>query len=168
MEKHQSIISYLLTFLLILILFKILGVVNLYNTDLLSYLLVFLGLSYAYNSFGNNRKGILFASTVVFLIGLMLFVISNFEIQQVSKIILPSSMMIIGIGLLMIYIDGHKVTYLFVLSLLFILVGVIISITRGRLTFISFLSSGVSIAGKYWPFLVIFAGILLLYRKRKS
>ena len=168
MEKHQSIISYLLILLLFLILLKITGFVNIHNIELLGYVFIFFGLSYVFNSFGNSRKGVLFTSTVIFLVGVVLFIISNFEIQQLSKLIIPSSLMIIGIGLLMTYIDGNQLTYIFILSLLFIAAGVIVTITNGGITFRSFYSSFLGVAEKYWPVLLIFVGVFLLFRKENT
>jgi hypothetical protein len=167
LEKRQSIISYLLTFLLILILLRIIGIINLNNIELLSYLLIFFGLSYTFNSFGKNRRGLLFISTVLFLIGLVFFIISNFEIQQMSKIIVPSSLMIIGIGLFMTYLDGNHVIFVFILSLLLIVSGIIITITHGEITISSFFSSCIGITEKYWAVLLIFLGVFLLFRKEK-
>lgn len=165
MEKHQSIISYLLILLIFLILLKITGFINIPNVELLGYVFIFFGLSYVFNSFGNGRKGVLFTSTVIFLVGLVLFVISNFEIQHLSKLIIPSSLMIIGIGLLMTYIDRGQISYILVLSLLFIAAGIIISIIHGGITFSLFFTSLVGVMSKYWAVLLIFAGIFLLFRK---
>ena len=168
MEKHQSIISYLLILLIFLILLKITGFINIHNVELLGYVFITFGLSYVFNSFGNNRKGVLFLSTIIFLVGLVLFIISNFEIQHLSKLIIPSSLMIVGIGLLMTYIDGDQVTYVLLLSLLFIASGIIITITHGELTFHLFLSSILGITEKYWSVLLIFAGVFFLFRKGKT
>jgi hypothetical protein len=165
LNKHQSIISYLLIFLVFLIVLKIANIINIHNVELLGYVFIFLGLSYVFNSFGNRRKWILFTSTVIFLVGLVLFTISNFEIQHISKLIIPSSLMIIGIGLLMTYINGDQVSYVFVLSLLFIAAGIIIIIMYGGITFRSFISSFIEVTEKYWPVLLVFAGVFLLFRK---
>jgi hypothetical protein len=165
LEKHQSIISYLLIFLLILILLRVAGFINIQNVELLGYILIYFGLSYVFNSFGNKRKGALFTSTVIFLVGVVLFIISNFEIQQLSKLIIPSSFMIIGIGLFMTYLDGNQLTYILLLSLLFIAVGIIITIIYGEITSHSFYASFLGVTEKYWSVLLIFAGIFLLFRK---
>ena len=168
MEKHQSIISSLLTLLLLLILLKITGIINIHNIELLGYVFIFFGLSYVFNALGNNRKGVLFTSTVIFLIGMILFVISNFEIQQLSKLIIPASLIIIGTGLLITYIDGDQVIIVFVLSLLFITAGIILIITHRGITFYSFYSSFIEITKKYWLVILIFAGVYLLFRKRNT
>jgi hypothetical protein len=166
LEKHQSIISYLLIFLLFLILLKITGLINIHNVELLSYIFVFFGLSYLFNSLGDNRRGVLFTSTVIFLIGIVLFVISNFEIQHLSELIIPSALMIIGVGLLLIYIDGITAPFFLFMSLLFMTAGIIISITNGGITFHSFGYSFMGVIKKYWPVLIIFVGVFLLFRKR--
>ena len=165
MEKNQPIISYLLTLLFLLVLLKIIGIINIHNIELLGYVFIFLGLSYVFNSFGNNKKGVLFISTVVFFVGLVMFVISNFELQQISKLIIPSFLMIIGIGFLMTYIDGDQITIVFILSLLFITSGIIITISHGVVTITSFCLSFINVIEKYWPVLLIFAGVFLLFRK---
>jgi hypothetical protein len=168
LEKHQSIISYLLILLIFLILLKITGFFNIHNVELLGYVFITFGLSYVFNSFGNKRKGVLFSSTVIFLIGLVLFIISNFEIQHLSKLIIPSILMIIGIGLLMTYIDGDQITNILLISLLFIASGIIITITHGEMTFHSFFSSFIGVTEKYWSIILIFAGVFLLFRKGKT
>jgi hypothetical protein len=119
-----------------------------------------------FNSFGNRRKGVLFTSTVIFLVGLVLFIISNFELQHLSKLVVPSSLMIIGIALLMTYLDGDQLPYILILSLFLITAGIIITITQGGITFHSFFSSFVGVTAKYWSILIIFVGIFLLFRKR--
>jgi hypothetical protein len=167
MEKHQSIISYLLTLLLILILLKIFGIINIHNSELLSYVLIFGGLSYVFHSFGNQKKLVLFTSTIIFLIGISLFIFSNFEIIRISSLIVPSSLIIIGVAFIMTYLDGHSPTFVLVLSLLLISCGIITTITRSHITFNSFLSSLGVITLNYWPVIIIFAGVLIFFRKVK-
>jgi hypothetical protein len=144
---------------------KITSIINIPNVELLGYVFIFFGLSYVFNSFGNGRKGVLFTSTVIFLVGLVLFIISNFEIQHLSKLIIPSSLMIIGFGLLMTFIDGDQISSILVFSLLFVATGIIIAIIHGGITFSLFFSSFLGVIAKYWSVLLIFAGVFLLFRK---
>jgi hypothetical protein len=167
MEKHQSIITYLLSLLLILILLKIIGIIKIHNLELLSYVLIFAGLSYVFRSFGNRRQVVLFTSTIVFLIGVGLFIFSNFEIIPVSSLIAPSSLLIIGVALLMTYFGGASKSFILILSLILIASGIIITITRSHITIISFLSSLFVITINYWPVIIIFAGVLIFFRKVK-
>jgi hypothetical protein len=151
--------------LLILIVLKIIGIANINNLELLGYVFIFLGLSYTFNSFGNKKKWILFVSTVIFLVGVSIFIISNFEILKLSSLIIPSLFMIFGLGLLMTYFDGDQITFVLILSLVLIASGIIITITRGEITILSFVVSTFRITVKYWPVLIIFLGVYLLFRK---
>lgn len=168
MEKHQQIIKNLLLLLLVLILLKLTGIISIQSIELLGYILIFFGLNYAYDSFGKNRQGVLFTATIIFLIGLILFIISKFEILQPSHLILPSVLLIIGVGLLMVWIDGQMKNQVIILSVIFLLFGIILTILKGSITFRSFLVSLVDMSAKYWPVLLIFAGVLLMYRKRSE
>jgi len=76
--------------------------------------------------------------------------------------------MIIGVGLFMVWIDGEMKNQVLFLSVIFLLSGIILTILKGNITFISFGVSLVDISAKYWPILLIFAGILLLYGKRSE
>ena len=96
---------------------------------------------------------------------MVLFIISNFEITQPSKLIIPSSLMIMGIGLLMTYIDGNRITYILLLSLLFITAGIIVTIMHGEINFPSFCLAILGVIEKYWSVLIIFTGIFLIFRK---
>jgi len=168
LEKHQQIIKNLLFLLLVLIFLKLTGIIHIQSIELLGYLFIFFGLNYAYDSFGKNRQGVLFTATVIFLIGLILFVISKFEILQPSHLILPSVLLIIGVGLLMVWIDGEMKNQVITLSVIFLLSGIILTILKGSITFRSFFISLADMTAKYWPVLLIFAGVLLLYRKQNE
>ena len=165
MKKHQSVITYILILLMLLVLLKMTRVINIRNIELLGYVLIFFGLSYVFNSFGQNKPGLLFTATVIFLSGMILFITSNFEIIQPSRLILPAFLMIIGIGFLMVYIDGGMRVPILVFSLSFIIAGIIVTVIRGNFAMHTFFTSISGMAEKYWPVLLIFAGVILLFRK---
>ena len=168
LEKHQYFIANLLTLLLLLVFLKISGIIHIENIELLSYIFIFFGLSYAFNSFGKNRQGLLFTSTVIFLIGLILFIISKFEILQPSHLVLPALLLIIGIGFFIVWIDGEMKNQILVLSIIFLFSGIMMTILKGSITFRSFFVSLADMTVKYWPVLLIFAGVFLMYRKRNE
>ena len=168
MEKHQYIITNFVALLLLLVFLNITGIIHIQNIELLGYVFIFFGLSYAFNTFGQKRQGLLFTSTVIFLVGLILFIISKFEIVQPSHLLLPSTFMIIGIGFLIVWIDGEMKNQILVLSIGFIFAGIILTVLKGNITLRSFSVSLVDMTVKYWPVLVIFVGVFLIYRKRNE
>jgi len=167
LEKHQYIIMNILALLLLLVFLRITGIIHIQNIELLGYIFIFFGLSYAFNSFGKNKQGVLFTSTVIFLVGLLLFILSNFEILQPSHLILPAALMIIGIAFLMVWFDGEMKNQILFLSTVFIFSGILLTILKGAITFRSFSISLINMTEKYWPVLLIFAGVFLIYRKRR-
>lgn len=168
MDKHQYIITNLLILLLLIVFLKITGIIHIQNIELLSYMFIFFGLSYAFNSFGKNRPGLLFTSTVIFLFGIILFIISTFEILEPSHLVLPAILLIIGIGFLIVWIDGEMKNQILILSFIFLLSGIILIILKRSLSLRSFGVSLVDMTLKYWPVLLIFAGVFLMNRKRSE
>ena len=73
--------------------------------------------------------------------------------------------MIIGVGLLMTYIDGDQRTVVFILSLLFIASGIIITISHGEITFNSFYLSFIRVIEKYWLGIINFCRSLSIIKK---
>ena len=142
------------------------GIINIPNLELLAYVFVFWGLSYVFISFGNNRRWTLFLSTIIFMVGIFLLIYSKFEIIKVHSLIIPSLLMITGIGVLITYIDGYQKPVGFILSFSLIASGLIITITHGEITITTFILSAIKIVKIYWSVILIFLGVLLLFRKR--
>ena len=154
--------------LLLLVFLKISGIMHIQNIEFLGYVFICFGLSYSFSSFGKNRPGVLFTSTIIFLIGLILFVLSNFEILQPSHLVFPATLLIIGIGFLMVWIDGDLKNSALILSFLFLASGIITIAVKGGLTFRSLFISLLNLSVKYWPVFLIFAGVFFLFRKRNE
>jgi hypothetical protein len=68
----------------------------------------------------------------------------------------------------MVWIDGEMKNQVITLSVIFLLSGIILTILKGSITFRSFFISLADMTAKYWPVLLIFAGVLLLYRKQNE
>ena len=168
MVKNQSIIVYLLTFLILSVSLRLMGVIEIGNTELLGYVLIFYGISQTYLSLGKNRKGYLFTGTFLFLTGIFLFIISNFEFGNTRELIFPSLLFITGICCLMLFIDNGKKNYL-IISVTLILTGLIVTLFVGSPSFSVFFQALVDITLKYWLVVLIVLGIILiLYREEKK
>jgi len=162
LEKHQPVIIYMAVFLLFSLLLRITGLIEIENLELLSYMLMIFGISYLFISFGRNRKGVLFTSTVIFLTGILMYLLSNFEFFVPSRMLYPSIIFIAGTAFLMIYIDGGlSKRYLFISTGL-IVFSLILIFIRGDFKGSSFLNSLIIVAGKYWIILLLVIIIFLL------
>jgi hypothetical protein len=68
----------------------------------------------------------------------------------------------VGIAFLMVYYDDTKRKKVIILSGIFLLLGIIFTITIGNISFVSFYGSMFRVAGNYWPVIIITIGILFL------
>ena len=155
MNKSQPILTYTLSFLILAVIFKIIGLLNLSNEEILAYTFIFYGISSVYLSFGRDKKFRIFLGTVFFLIGIILFVLNNFDINNISKIIFPSILFILGIGFLMLYIDNINDKAMLYISLIFIFTGLVYSISIGSMKLGLFIYSVYHIILKYWIVAII-------------
>jgi hypothetical protein len=159
---YQSILTYLLIFLALALILKIFGIISLSGSELVGYAFVFFGVSSSYVSFGQDQPLSLFLGTIIFLIGILLYIVNNFLIFWNSQLYLPTSLLMVGIAFLMVYYDDTKRKKVIILSGIFLLLGIIFTITIGNISFVSFYGSMFRVAGNYWPVIIITIGILFL------
>lgn len=165
MIKLQPILIYALAFLIISLILKLFGLIYLDNIELLAYTFIFYGISSVYVSFGNNKRFQLFIGTTAFLIGIIFFLVSNFDIFNSSSLIFPSALLILGICSWMLFLDNTDDKAVLFISIIFILLGVIYSISVGTLRIGSFLNSIFSITIKYWIVALITLIIIILLKR---
>ena len=147
---------------------KFLGLIDLANEEILSYTFIFYGLSSVYVSIGRNKKLRLFIGSVVFLIGIVFFIFIYFDIFYSTKIIFPSVLLIFGISLLMMFIDNPADKAILFISLIFILLGIVFSMSVGTMRINSFLFSFYHILLKYWIVILIAVVIIMAIRREEK
>jgi hypothetical protein len=162
LSNNQPILIYLLIFLALSIILKLFGVIDVSNIELLGYAFIFYGITIVYTSFGKNHPIALFFGSSLFLTGLLLFLISNFEFSDSNEIIFPSILLILGINFLMLFFNNLKKKGFLAVSLTSILLAVVVTILLGSITFLNFYNSILNITAKYWPIVLIAAGLLVL------
>lgn len=162
MSNTQPILIYLLIFLALSIVLKLFGIIDVTGSELLGYAFIFYGITMVYSSFGENQQVVLFFGSSLFLTGLLLFLISNFEFTNDLDIIFPSILLIVGINFLMLFLDNPLRKYFLAVSLTSIISALAVTVLLGSITFSNFFTSVDNIAGKYWPVVLIAAGLLIL------
>lgn len=162
MRNNHPILIYLLIFLVLSIILKLFGVIDVSNTELLGYAFIFYGIAMVYTSFGRNQPVVLFFGSSLFLTGFLLFLISNFDFDDGNEIIFPSILLILGIDFLMLFFNNTKKKNFLAISLTSVLSAVVVTILLGSITFNNFYISIINIVAKYWPIVLIAAGLLVL------
>jgi len=168
LNSHHPVLFYLLIFLGLSLLLKFFGIIEFSIPEIFSYALIFYGISLVYLSFGRNKKAALFVGTVIFLCGLVFFLINNFDFTEPEKLIIPSFMFISGAGFLMLFIDDIYNILLLVISVVFILLGVFSAFILGTVEASSYFISLWYIIQKYWPVAIILAAIIWFLRKEEK
>lgn len=167
MLRNSSILTYILIFAALTVILKLVGLINISFTELAGYLLIFYGIGTVYTSMGRNKKKLLFLGVVSFFVGLVLFVMNNYDITKFSNIILPSIFFILGAGFLVLFIDEYGNKLLAAISIIFFVSGLFFFSKLGTFSVSDFAKSVLSITIKYWPVVVILTAIILLFNKKQ-
>lgn len=162
MKIYQSILTYLLIFLALALILKIFGIISLAGSELFGYAFIFFGISSSYVSLGQQQPISLFLGTIIFLIGILLYVVNNFLIFWNSQLFIPASLLMVGIASFMVFFDDTARKKTLAASLFFLLTGIIATAIAGNIDVYKFFSSVQDVADNYWPVLLITAGILFL------
>jgi hypothetical protein len=166
--KNLSIITYIAVFLVLAVLLKLVGLINSSFTELGSYALIFYGVSTVYISMGKNKRNLLFVGTAAFLIGVELFITSNYDFLRVSHLVLPSIFFVLGAAFLILFFDDFTNKLLLIVSLIFLISAAYFFSRLGTFNFSDFIKSSLNISLKYWPVFIIIAALILLLNKEKN
>jgi hypothetical protein len=144
-------------------LIQTIGLVDIDFNALLGCALLLYGLVSTYTSFGkDNSRGTLFLSVCVFLLGVLLFVISFFDIPSYRGLYIASVLFITGSAFLILYLQNHIEHLLLFIALFMILLSCITIYFYNSVSIIQFADK---IAGKIidnWELVFILFGFSLL------
>ena len=163
--QSKLILVYLLVFLSAIILLRMLGIIHVSNSELLGYALIIYGLSLFYSSFIEGKKTFLFVGTVLFLSGLLLFLIENFEFTNSNRLILPATVFILSIGSFMVFLSDIKQKLMLYISVILLTAGIGVTALMSTQGLPGFFDNIISITAKYWIILVILVIVIVLVGK---
>jgi hypothetical protein len=166
-KNYQSGLKTVLILISISYFLKLINFIRITDNSFFSYALLLYGIVAVYSSFNTNRKVFLFLSTALFMTGVLLFILENFDVINPNILILPAIIFIFGAGFLILYLENfsnkiflYNSLWLFLFSLIFIVVS------RYHL-----FRSVFNFCGKlfldYYPLLIIITGILLIIRRKE-
>lgn len=165
MLKKNSVLTYLLIFVLLLIVVKLIGVIEFSYLEICGYALVFYGIGTVYDSMGKNKRTMLFIGSVAFLAGVILFITSNYDFVKLTNMVLPSIFFILGTAFLILFIDDFANKLLLIISAIFFVSGIFFFNRLANFDAGDFFISAASITIRYWPIVVIVTAIILLLKK---
>jgi hypothetical protein len=119
-------------------------------------------------SLGKNKGISVFLGSAVFSVGIVMLIVSGFDILQPSTIYFPSFLFILGIGSFMLYIDKTEDKIFLLISVIFFILGLIFTFTQGSPDIASFIDSIEKIILNYWEVILLSLLVLLLLNRDKK
>lgn len=137
------------------------------STLLFGILFSLLGIITVHNSINDGRRGFLFVSSALFMVGVVLLISSGFELLNTRGIVMVSILFYSGAVLLLLFIDNTSQKVFLISSIAIITVGAASVILFKGLGLFDFSNRLANAVADYWPaFLIVFGVSLFLGRKR--
>lgn len=165
MNKINSVIIFLIILVAAAILLRIAGVFDFTSVEVLSAILMLVGVAAVYSSFGTLKKGLIFVGTATFFVGILVFINAHFELETTRLILFPSVLLIMGSGFLLLYVDEPSDKLYLTLGLIFLGTGIAYVLFVRSSAFSGFFVSFWNLIKSYWIILVLAGGLILLLRK---
>ena len=165
--KHSqiTILALILLFIVALILLNISGITEIDSKELIGYGLIFYGVSTVYTSFGEKNKFLIFIGSAIFLSGIMISLPAHFDFIRPMNIFIPSSILIAGISLFIVYVDDTNNKTILFASIILTIAGIIFILAARQIQVVIFGESILKIIKVYWPVLLVISGITILLRR---
>ena len=165
--KHSqiTILTFLLLFIVVSIILNISGITEIDSKELWGYGLIFYGIATVYTSFGGKNKFLIFIGSVIFLSGIVISLPAHFDFVRPLNIFIPSSVLIIGISLLIVYLDDTQNRSILLASIILIASGVFFIFAARQLQIVIYWESVLKIIEVYWPVLLVISGITIILKR---
>jgi hypothetical protein len=133
-----------------------------------SFLFILIGLATVVVVFGKHDVPAIIIGTTMFLVGILIYLNQNFDSVPWATLLLPTAMFMIGINLIVLFLDNPKVPAFLLVSGVFVGFPFFFLSIEGSMTMISMLEAIVAMAEKYWLiiFLALISVILLLLQNK--
>jgi hypothetical protein len=168
----RSVNFYLLILFIAATFLSLLGIVSLSSLDIAAYACLFWGISFFYSSYLKQYQSGIALSSVLFLIGTILFVFTQFEILNFGNVFIPSALIVIGLSVLISNLLTKVNTLSILFSALSLFAGTWILISRSTATVELFFSAASALVKSYWVVIIFFGIIIFLvagnFKKRND
>lgn len=168
MKINQNIINLILILGLAVYALTLFGIIEVPLVLITAIVFMIYGLASVVVTIGSQRRAFLFFSTVIFLIGILLYVTNQYLFLNSKALLFPSGLFIIGSAFLMLFIDDNaNKIFLYTSGILIFFSFISIWIARS-LGIMNFINSFSSIILDYSPIFLILIGITILINRKKN
>ncbi len=165
--KHSqiTIFTLLLLFAAASVFLNIFGILEIDSTTFFGYGLIFYGVASVYTSFGEKNKVIIFIGSAAFLAGIVISLQGHFDFIRPLNIFIPSSILIAGISLFIVFIDDTSNKTVLLAALILLITGIIFILAARNVQPAVFGESVLKIIEVYWPVLLVISGITIILKR---
>jgi hypothetical protein len=135
-------------------------VLNITFPFIFSFLFILIGLATVVVVFGKHDIPALIIGTTLFLLGILLYLNQNFSSIPFASLLLPTAMFMIGINLIILFLDNPKLPAFLLVSSVFIGFPFFFLSRAGSMTFTSLLEAVLEMVLNYW--LILFLALISL------
>jgi hypothetical protein len=161
----QLVAALMLGFLIITIALSSIGLIEITFINILTYLAIILGISLVYPGFIQSNKLMVYFGSAVFLLGILFLVQLTFEITGLTNITLSLVLLVNGCSFLMVYLVDVGNKLFLVLTLIFILSGIILLFINNCIALDSYFRAIASVGKSFWHILIVMIIIILLFNR---
>ncbi|MEW6194364.1 MAG: hypothetical protein AB1521_04300 [Bacteroidota bacterium] len=128
---------------------------------------ILFGIPSTYLAFKNNRRDLLLLSALIFMIGTILIVKSNYEIINDRGIVFTSILFIGGTLFFILFIDNTRVKGFLFASLILIIMGIIPVTFSKEIGILDYANKAADLAEDFWPVVLIILGLNVFLNRKK-
>jgi hypothetical protein len=163
-NKANYVLLFLILFIFAAIFLRFAGLIDFSGLEMLSYVFMASGVAAVYASIGMDRKGILFTGSTLFLTGILIFINTRFDIEDVRLLVFPSVLLITGIGFFILYFDESSQKLFLIISIVFITAGLLFLLISRSEAFTGYAVSLWGMLKSYWIVVLISAAVVIILR----
>lgn len=144
------------------------GIIELEKINLISFVLIFIGLYLVYKELNSNRVGLITLGVISFFFGLTLFILNRLHIFFFYKTAFAILLFIIGMVFLFLFLNNYRNKVFLQLALFLIFVSVFSIYLKEYLPFIKNIELINKIILQNWHFVFIVIGLILIAGRAKK
>jgi hypothetical protein len=108
---------------------------------------------------------LIFSGSVLFLLGIFFIIVEQFNLHTPDSIVIPLLLILIGTGLLIVYIIVTGKRLILLISVIILTVGITMLAFQSHIQVNTFLKSILPVVSYLWPVVVLALLIFVLIRK---
>jgi len=133
--------------------------------EIFSIVFIMYGLVAFIKAFHKLKRGGLFFTSVIMSIGIILSILTNYEILNWYNVVTPSIFYVTATGLLTLYIENLSEKVFLIGSVFFFALAITIVLFVGKIAIVDYANKITLILFEYWPLFLILLGVLMIVRK---